>query len=307
MQLSPAQLKVYLVVTHAIQRDRNGGLLAISQIAKRADLSEHHARKAVEFLCDGRLLIRVNRVTGAELTNKSEWNGRTVKYANPIQWKQKDTSNPAPTGQRSHPEDEERNALRNGVTESQASNSEPAPAGQGNLTPVGQRYLRPVGQRHLESSELESSDLNASLQVHHHQETLENALAQNALVPETSLNQTVKRTSAPSNGSAGLNPLKAQRPDDDEKPPNTPAKPVEPKAEFLARTAQRHPEIDGRACFDDVQSELRKGHVPFEAYLRRDLLCTTNPKALTNPRGYYRDLAKKMVAERGVQRQWLCP
>jgi hypothetical protein len=34
-----------------------------------------------------------------------------------------------------------------------------------------------------------------------------------------------------------------------------------------------------------------------EAYLRRDSITTTNPKALTNPRGYYRNLAKIMVAE----------
>ena len=160
MQLSPAQMKVYLVVTHAIQRDRNEGLLAMSQIAERADLSERHARKAIETLCQRRLLIRVNRVTGAELTRKEEWNGRTVKYANPIQWKQKDTSNPVPTGQRSGPEDDERNALRNGVRESEPADCDPGPAGEGNLRPVGERYLRPVGQRHSEYSEsLECKDL----------------------------------------------------------------------------------------------------------------------------------------------------
>src|SRR5580700_1116363 len=109
MELPPAELKVYLVVSHAIQRDRNGGLLAISQIAKRSNLSERHARKAAESLCQRRWLIRVNRVTGAELTRKEDWNGRTVIYANPIQWKQKDTGNPSPTGQRSGPEGENRN------------------------------------------------------------------------------------------------------------------------------------------------------------------------------------------------------
>lgn len=79
MHLAPAELKVYLVVTHAIQRDRNVGLLAVSQVAKRADLSEPHARKAIETLCQRGLLLRVNHVTGAELTRKEEWNGRTVK------------------------------------------------------------------------------------------------------------------------------------------------------------------------------------------------------------------------------------
>ena len=145
MQLTHAELKVYLVVSHAIQRDHNGGLLAISQIAKRSNLSERHARKAAESLCRRRWLIRVNRVTGAELTRKEDWNGRTVTYANPIQWKQKDTCSPSPTGQRSGPEDEKRNALRNGVMESQPPESDPGPLGGGNL--------RPVGQRHSESSE----------------------------------------------------------------------------------------------------------------------------------------------------------
>jgi hypothetical protein len=164
IQLPPAELKVYLVVTHAIQRDRNGGLLAISQIAKRANLSERHARKTIESVCHHRLLIRVNRVTGAELTRKEEWNGRTVTYANPIQWKQKDTSNPGPTGQRSRPDDDGADRLRKAVTSQRESHRDehwgPGPTGEGYLRPVGERYLRPVGQRHLEYSEfLESRDL----------------------------------------------------------------------------------------------------------------------------------------------------
>ena len=77
--------------------------------------------------------------------------------------------------------------------------------------------------------------------------------------------------------------------------------PVTPKATFLLRLAQRHPEIDAPACLEDVQGELRKRAIPFDAYLRRDLLTTTNPKGLTNPRGYYRDLAKKMIAEHQKQ------
>ena len=166
MQLSPAELKVYLVVIHAIQRDRNGGLLAISQIAKRTNLSERHARKAIESLCQRRFLIRINRATSVELSRKEEWNGRTVTYANPIQWKQKDTSNPVPTGERSGPEDDAPDPLRNAVTSGRESRpdeasetADPRPAGEGNLRPVGERYLRPVGQRHSEYSEsLEGRD-----------------------------------------------------------------------------------------------------------------------------------------------------
>jgi hypothetical protein len=114
VQLTHAELKVYLVVTQAIQRDRNGGLLAISQIPKRATLSERHARKAIESLCQRPWLLRVNRATGVELTGKEDWDGRTVTYANPIQWKKKDTANPVPTGARSEPEE----VLSNDLTES---------------------------------------------------------------------------------------------------------------------------------------------------------------------------------------------
>lgn len=160
IQLKHAELKVYLAVTQAIQRDRNGGLLAMSQIAERANLSERHARKAIDALCRRRWLIRVNRATGAELTRKEEWNGRTVTYANPIQWWQRDTGNLGPTGQRSGPDDDRGNPLHNGVTSCRESCSDeehktrdPGPAGEGNLRPVGERYLRPVGQRHSEYSE----------------------------------------------------------------------------------------------------------------------------------------------------------
>ena len=49
------------------------------------------------------------------------------------------------------------------------------------------------------------------------------------------------------------------------------------------RVAERHPEIDAPACLADVQGELRSSAIPFEAFLRRDVLTTTNPKGLTNP------------------------
>jgi hypothetical protein len=101
MGLSPAQLRVYLVVTHAIQRDRNGGLMSWSQIGQRAGLSRRHVGEAIETLCQGGLLVRVNRVRGAVMRDPAEWNGRTVKYANPIQWRQRDSENQFPTGHQS--------------------------------------------------------------------------------------------------------------------------------------------------------------------------------------------------------------
>ena len=143
MDLEHAELKVYLPVTQTIQRDRNEGLLAISQIARRADLSERHARKAIHSLCRPRMLIRVNPVTRAQSTNETDWNGRTVTCANPIQWRQKDTSNLGPTAQRSGSDDDYPDPLRNDVTDSRPADSHPAPTGEGNLRPVGERYLRP--------------------------------------------------------------------------------------------------------------------------------------------------------------------
>ena len=119
-------------------------------------------------------------------------------------------------------------------------------------------------------------------------------------VGKTSLNRTEAEMTA--DGRACANFLsKSRQTDDDEKAAPTPAVPVTPKATFLLRLAQRHPKIDAPSCFEDVQGELRKGAIPFDAYLRRDLLTTTNPKGLTNPRGYYRDLAKKMFAEHQKQ------
>jgi hypothetical protein len=298
MQLSSAELKVYLVVSHAIQRDRNAGLLAISQVAKRAGLSDRHARKAIETLCQRRLLVRVNRATGAELTRKEEWNGRTVEYGNPIQWKQRDTGNLGPTGERSEPVDD-RNASLNGFAKSQPTNSQHASAVDSNLAPVGERYLAPTGQRHLEYSEC--PDLNSAFPgSHHHQQKEISANALASLAVGTPLNHTEGQAAI--KGVRPANPLsESRKADDDEKPARTAAAPVAPKTAFLLRVAQRHPQIDAPACFADVQRELRKAAIPLEAYLRRDSLSTTNPKALTNPRGYYRHLAKTMIAEHQQQ------
>lgn len=142
-------------------------------------------------------------------------------------------------------------------------------------------------------------DLNSpSGVVHHHQqeEILECPLAslavgKSSLGAETAAKWRARAISLPASRKA----------DDDEEPAHAPTVAVEPKAAFLLRVAQRHPEIDARACLADVLGELRKGVIPLNAFLRRDLLTTTNPKALTNPRGYYRDLAKKMVAEHQKQ------
>jgi hypothetical protein len=75
MGLPPAQLKVFLVVCRAEQRDRNKGLLSVRQIAERARLSYQYACIAANALC-GRGLVAAE---------KSD--GRTTLYGVPVQWK----------------------------------------------------------------------------------------------------------------------------------------------------------------------------------------------------------------------------
>ncbi len=58
MSLRPAELKCYLVVIRAIQRDINGGELSIRQIAERANLSPQHAHRAIAAVVDRGLLLR---------------------------------------------------------------------------------------------------------------------------------------------------------------------------------------------------------------------------------------------------------
>jgi len=208
-------------------------------------------------------------------------------------------------------------ALRSYLTEKSDTNVSPLvrSADKGSSKPLQTRLSHtplsapwispcpPAGQeQYLDNHSAAISDLNSTSWVdHHHQQKmkLECALASLA-VGKTSLNRTEAQTEA--NGTVGASSLSGSRKaDDDEKPAQKPAAPVPPRTEFLLRMAQRHPEIDAPACFADVQGELRMASIPVIAFLRRDLLTTTNPKALTNPRGYYRGLAKTMVAEHQKQ------
>ena len=60
MSLKPAQLKCYLVVLRAIQRDRNRGLISV-QVAKRARLSVNSAQLALTHLADNGWLNRESK------------------------------------------------------------------------------------------------------------------------------------------------------------------------------------------------------------------------------------------------------
>ncbi len=133
---------------------------------------------------------------------------------------------------------------------------------------------------------------------HHHQgkEKLDSTLSSLAFTQDP-LNRTTTE-SAESNTECASPLSRAGSVDDDEKQTGQISSASgTPTSAFLARLEQRHPKIDVKACLADVKGELHEAAVPLEAFLSRDLVSTTNPKALTNPRGYYRYLAKKMVAE----------
>lgn len=83
MSLKPAELRVYLVIAHSIQKDRHAGLLSDRQIAKRAGIGVRHVcRGKKRLLLDGKIIVEVQP-------------GRTAKYRLPHGWK---TTNCVPVG-----------------------------------------------------------------------------------------------------------------------------------------------------------------------------------------------------------------
>jgi len=291
MRLKPLELKVYLVIARAIQRDLNKGLISIRQIQERTHSgSLGCTQEAVDAVCSGGFFTRHNPKTGTKLTDPEDWKAREVEYRLNIEWKQSNADNCSAVPEQLRAQGENRDVLSNA--------SMPHTA---NCSAVPEQNCSAVPEQHSESSELLLDLKTSSGVVHHHQaeENLCSTLA--ALAPETSLNRTDAKTATLANGSARTKPLESQRVVDDEKTARRPAAPITPQTAFLLRVAERHPGIDAPACLVNVRGELRKGAIPLEAYLRRDLLCTTNPKALTNPRGYYRKLAQTMVSEQAAQ------
>jgi hypothetical protein len=143
MALRPAELKCYLVVTRATQRDRNKGKLSVSQLAERANLSRHHAHKAVNRLVELGILLCEGKT------------GTTAVYRLPLQWRtgsplaepcgEQDVHNRPPTGERSPI----------------GSDLE----GERFRSPVGAQIRTPVGEEHLESSERKRIQRKDSLPV----------------------------------------------------------------------------------------------------------------------------------------------
>jgi hypothetical protein len=81
---------------------------------------------------------------------------------------------------------------------------------------------------------------------------------------------------------------------DDEKSQRQPG--ATPEAEFKLRIVERHGEtVDAERVLLDVKKKLDEGQVDLAEFLERDLTATTGK--LSNPHGYYRVLAKRIVNE----------
>jgi hypothetical protein len=88
------ELKVYLLIVRAIQRDLNKGLISILQIQKRT-LSGGLGctQEAVDAVCSRSFFTRHNPKTGAKLTDPGDWKAREVEYRMNLEWRQRDTNN----------------------------------------------------------------------------------------------------------------------------------------------------------------------------------------------------------------------
>jgi hypothetical protein len=125
MSLRPAELKCYLVVVRAIQRDRNKGKLSIRQIAERAQLSPKHAHTAVVRLVDlGLLACRLRPGVTGVYRLPSEWRDRT------------------PTRER--------------------LGREPEGQGEQYCAPPGEQNCTPAEEQHLEFSELSETSSSSN-------------------------------------------------------------------------------------------------------------------------------------------------
>src|SRR5438045_8905845 len=80
MSLKPGELRCYLVVTRAIQRDCNEGRISVSQVAGRAKISRKSAQDALA------------KVVSKGLLKCEKRDGTTAIYRLPFSWKEKDRS-----------------------------------------------------------------------------------------------------------------------------------------------------------------------------------------------------------------------
>jgi Helix-turn-helix domain len=90
--------------------------------------------------------------------------------------------------------------------------------------------------------------------------------------------------------------------DDDEKPkPSARPQLSDPKDEFRERMRERHGDsFDVSATLRHIQKQLGDGEIGLDKFLEADRERTTAPADLTNPPGYYRQLATDLVREKGA-------
>jgi hypothetical protein len=101
MNLKPLELRTYLVIARAIQRDRNKGLIAMRQIQERAHSgSLGRTKEAVDALCNQGFFSRHNPRTEEAWKYPQQWKSRPVEYRLNFTWKQRDVSNCSAPGER---------------------------------------------------------------------------------------------------------------------------------------------------------------------------------------------------------------
>jgi len=86
---------------------------------------------------------------------------------------------------------------------------------------------------------------------------------------------------------------------DDENPQAPSAKRTafdDPRQEFKARVSERHLEADTDYVLECLSRELSGKNLSLKDFLDFDTKCTTSPRIVKNPAGYYRDLARRLNA-----------
>jgi hypothetical protein len=133
MSLRPAELKSYLVVSRAIQRDRNGGKICERQVAQRAGVGLRHVHAAL------------SRLVGMNRLRREGKPGSTATYYLPHSW---NTGNRAPTGEQSGQLE-----MTNRIPTGKQLGPTQAAKGKQQRSPTGEQNCTPTGERHLESLE----------------------------------------------------------------------------------------------------------------------------------------------------------
>ena len=140
MSLRPAELKCYLVVLRAIQRDKNAGMISERQVSQRAGVTFRHVHGALARLVELGWLCREGKL------------GATATYSLPHSW---NIGNCIPTGNQLEAE-----PAQNRFPTGNQLNGESDPKGNHHRFPTGDQNRFPTGNQHLEF--LESSEPSSS-------------------------------------------------------------------------------------------------------------------------------------------------